>query len=223
MNEEIQLEDFKICIAILWKKKLLIICVTILALLVGLLFTINEQTVNTYVAKTSIYSVGYGSVQETSSLSNALLSYAEIITSNKVCERAASLLVGKIALNATDIQRMIGVNAINNSVIEIRAISTDPETSIYVTNAVAEAFVREVTSITENDTIQILDAADSCTLNVNGAKDLITKRFFFAMIGFAGISAYIIYTELKSNKIRSVVQCIDKDENEILGIVPCMK
>jgi len=223
MNDEIQLEDFKVSIIALWRKKLLIICATILASLVGLLITFNEQAVNTYAAKTSIYNIGYGSAQETNYSSIALITYAKIITSINVCERAASLLEGNLALDAADIQRMIGVNELNDSVIEIYAISTNPEISIAVTNAVAETFVREVTSTTENDAIQILDAADSCTINTDGEKDILTKRLFFAIIGFVGSSAYIICTELLLNKIGSVVQCIDKDENEILGIIPYLK
>lgn len=223
MYDEIQLEDFRLALLALWRKKLLILAITILTGLIGWFFTFNEQVINTYQAKTSVYSVATGSAQELNYLSTALISYADIVKSNKVCERAATLLRGNVSLDASDIQRMIGVNSVNDSVIEISAVSTDPQVSIAVTNAVAEAFVREMTGITENDAIQILDSADSFMINENGTKNILMKRFLFLFAGLAISSAYIAGSELFSNKIRSVAQCFEVDEKEILGIVPFME
>jgi capsular polysaccharide biosynthesis protein len=222
MNDEIQLEDFKLSIIALWKNKFFILCTCILTTLVGLLITFNSQPVNVYESDTSVYSAAYNSEQG-KNLSTALISYAEIVTSKKVCERAASLLKGDAILDASEINNMIHVYAVNDSVIQVIADSTDPEVSIEVANAVAEAFVREITSITENDAIQILDAADSCILRNNGTRNLFIKRGAFALLGLVASSLYIVITQLASNKLRSVIQCIDEDEDEILGIVPYME
>jgi capsular polysaccharide biosynthesis protein len=220
MGNEIQLEDLKLSILALWEKKLLIIAATILSFLLGLLITYDTKPINTYQASTTVYSVAYGKTQESINSSIALISYADIVTSSRVCERAALLINETAKIDASTIQNMIGVYAISDSVIEISAISSNPKISILVVNAVAEAFVREITSITANDAIQILDAAEYCNLNGNGARDLFIKRALFAMVGFVISCAWIVITELTSNRVKSIVQCIDQDEDEILGIIP---
>lgn len=220
MGEEIQLEDFKLSIYALWEKKLLILAMTILTFLLGLLLTYDTKPINTYQASTTVYSVAYGKTKESLNSSIALVSYADIVTSTRVCERAALLINETVEIDAASIQNMIGVYALSDSVIAISAISTNPQLSILVTNAVAEAFVREVTSITANDTIQILDSAEYCTLSGNGHRDLLIKRAFFAVLGFVISCAWIVISELTSNRVKSIVQCIDQDENEILGIIP---
>jgi capsular polysaccharide biosynthesis protein len=153
-------------------------------------------------------------------MATILASFSDIITSNKVCERAASIIGGSADLDAEDIQRMIGVNAINGSVIEIYALSPRPELAISVANAIAEAFIKEVTSSTKNDSVQILDAAVDYSLYSNGSEDILLRRGIFALIGLAGSSIYIVYTELISKKLRTIVQCVEDNEEEILGIIP---
>ncbi|WP_455714728.1 YveK family protein [Anaerosporobacter sp.] len=220
MGDEIQLEDIKLSIFALWEKKLLIIAMTILTFLVGLFLTYDTQPINTYQASTTVYSVAYGKTKESLNSSIALISYADIVTSTRVCERAALLISETVDVDASSIQSMIGVRAVSDSVIEIGAVSTNPQLSILVTNAVAEAFVREITSITSNDTIQILDSAEYGILSGDGHKDLLKKRILFGMIGFVLSCGWIIISELTSNRVKSIVQCIDQDENEILGIIP---
>lgn len=220
MSEEIQFEDLKLSIRALWRKKLLIITLSIFTGLMGVLLTYEKTPQNIYDARTSVYSVAYASSKESDAMTSALDSYSDIITSNKVSERAATLLKDDVTIDSSQIPNMITVNSINDSIIEIVASSPDPQTSISVSNAVAEAFVREITSVTGNDDIQILDAADTCGLSQDGSKELLLERFLFlAAGGFLG-AFYIIATELMSSKIGSVRQCIEEDENEILGLLP---
>lgn len=223
MYDEVQLEDFRLAFLAVWRKKLFVLAVAVFTGLIGWFVTFDEKAINTYQAETSVYSIATGSEQELKYLSTALISYAGLVSSNKVCERAATLVKGNVSLKAADIQRMIGVNSVNDSVIAIHAVSTDPQISIAVTNAVAESFVREMTGITANDAIQILDPADSVTVNRNGVRSIFMKRFLAVFAGAVISSAYIMGGELFSNKIRSVVQCIESDENEILGIIPLME
>lgn len=220
MKDEIQLEDFRLSILALWKKKLLVIAATILTLLIGLLITMGEKVVNTYVAEATIYSAAYGSYQESETGMVAMISYADIVSSKKVCESAAALIGNDINIDSSTIQGMIGVSQSSDAIIKVYAISTDSEIVVKVANAVAEAFVRQVTSITGFDSIQVLDNAQKSYINSNGASDLLTKRLLFAAIGLFASSGWIICSELLSNKIHTIVQCVDKDEDEILGIIP---
>ena len=78
MREEISIEDLKFCIQALWKKKLLVVAATIFTTLIGLILTFDAKIVNSYSAKTTVYSVNVSSTSENSV--PAISSYTDIIT-----------------------------------------------------------------------------------------------------------------------------------------------
>lgn len=218
MNEEISLQDFKLSILALWKKKLLLVAGTIFMTLVGLVLTFHAQIVNTYAAKTTVYSVGVSSSQEGGI--SSINSYADIITSTKVCERAADLVGNNYGLDASDIQQMIGVQSGSDNILSITAYSTQPDLAVSVSNAVAEAFVREATSMAGSDAIRILDAATTAYLTKDGRKNILVSRLAFAVAGFGIMAVLIMCRELLSNQVRTVEQCVDENSPELLGLVP---
>ncbi|MDO5292476.1 MAG: Wzz/FepE/Etk N-terminal domain-containing protein [bacterium] len=220
MNDEIRIEDVRISLLELWKKKWLIISVTVLAGLVGLLFTMNKSVTNTYVATASVYSTSNSSNENGISGNTAILSYTDIATSKKICESAASLLSTKYSIDADTIQSMVSVTQASDTIVNISAVSKDSETAIEVANAMSDAFVREVTTITGLDSIQILDTASIAYLKSDGKKALLETRLLFAAFGFAASAGIIFIKELFSNRVRTIVQCIDESEEEIIGILP---
>lgn len=221
MNEEISLEDVRLSIIELWRKKLFVVAATIFTTLIGLVLTFNAEVVNTYSASTTVYSVAVSSGQD--SAASAVTSYADIITSKKVCERAAALVGTSSGIDATNIQQMIGVQSKNDSVISIWAYSTDPDLAVDVSNAVAEAFVREATSMAGNDSIRILDAATTAAITNDGMKNVNSERMMFALIGFVASAGLIVGKELLANEVRTIGQCVGEDEDEILGMIPKVK
>lgn len=219
MNNEIQLEDFRLVILALWKKKILIILITFIGVFAGLLVTSDTSDSQYYGASASVYAATYGSYQMTLTEVRTMVNYSDVVTSRKVCEYAASLLK-ETSITADEIQNSIQISYSDNSyVMKISAINQNPEFVIKIVNAVAEAFVTEISNITGNDSIQILDEANSCyTYQSNSVNKI---RAFFAGSAFAFICGVIALKELFSNRVRSIVQCTE-DEDEILGIIPYM-
>lgn len=219
MNNEIDIVDFKLSILSLWKRKAFILVVTLLTTLIGLLYTYNQVPINTYSARATVYSAVYGSYQESITGSTAIVTYADIVTSNKVCERAASIL-SDATITSMDISDMISASVNNDSAIMgIYAYSSNPELSIKVVNAVAEAFVIEIQRITGSDAIQVLDSANTYYLYSSGTKDLFMKRALFVAIGFVLSCGIVMLRELFSGKVKSIEQC--KGENDtIIGVIP---
>ena len=220
LSNTIRFEDIKLSILALWRKKWLIVATTLFTSLVGLFLTAKTVAINTYVAEASVYSAAYGSIQESNSGAAAMITYSDIVSSRKVCERAASLLSGEYTVEASDIQKMISANQESSTIMGIYAYSTSPEVAVKVANAVAESFVHEITSITGSDSVQLLDTANQVGMASNGSRDLLKKRLIFVMLGLLASSGWIALTELFSNRIKTVEQCIDQDEREVLGIIP---
>lgn len=219
MKDEIQLEDFRLVLLALWKQKIRIILVTLIGLFAGLLFTINKTGSQVYGATASVYCATYGSEQLSFTEVSKIVNYSDVVSSKKVCEYAASL-IAETSISADEIQRIITMNFSDNSyVMKIHATHYNPEIAIKVVNAVAEAFVSEVSNITGNDMIQILDEANSYYAYEDGESNKI--RLLFTLGALILACGVITFKELLSNKVRSIAQCID-DEDEILGIIPHM-
>lgn len=220
MNDEIRFEDFKLAFISIWKKKFLIILISLITFLVGIIFTITADSTNTYSAMSSVYGAIYGSYEESSDATSAMLSYADVLTTKKVCERAESIL-GNANITANDIQSMISSQYSSDSIIlKIWANADDPETAINVANAVGEAFVIEMKNILGSDAVQMLDYADKYYIAKNGVKSLWMLRIVFGLVGLAGSCIVLFAMELFSDKLKSVEQCVFDEEDVVLAILP---
>ena len=220
MNDEIRFLDFKLAFISLWNKKIYIIVSSLIAFLIGILLTLTVSTENIYSAMSSVYGAIYGSYEESSDATSAMLSYADVLTTKKVCKRAESFL-GNTDITADDIQRMIRSEYSSDSIIlKIWTSADNPETAINVANAVGESFVIEMQTILGSDAVQMLDSADRYYIQKDGFKELWKLRILFAIIGFVVSSAVIFIMELFSNKIKTVEQCIFDEDDIILAILP---
>lgn len=222
MADIIDIEDFRLAIAALWKRKILIVLVTLIGFFSCYLITVNVTDSQVYCATASVFCATYGSYQLSATDVRTMVNYSDFISSRKVCEYASSLL-NDTAVTADQIQKMIMLSLSDNSyVMRISAASESPKLAMNVANAVAEAFVTEVSNITGNDSIQILDEADRYI--VSKENDILKKQLLFTGAAFFMVCAIIVLKELFSNKVRSLPQCLKfVMEDEILGIIPCFK
>lgn len=219
MNEEIGLEDFRLSLIELWKKKFLIIAAALLCFLIGLLVTFNMNVPSTYVARATVYSAFYGSYEESVDAAVAMVNYSEVLTSNKVCERAASI-IGDANITATDIKSMIsGGTSTSSIVMGINAISDNPQVAMVVANAVAESFVIEIRTVTGSEAIQVLDEAKTAMIANNGSNTVWKIRILAFIVGGGLSTVFIFFKELFSDKIKSMKQVENYEEN-VLGIIP---
>jgi capsular polysaccharide biosynthesis protein len=104
----------------------------------------------------------------------------------------------------------------------ISVTNTDYDLAIEIANAVAEAFVIEMRSITGSDAIQVLDQASVARLKEDGVHELWKLRALFFIAGMALACAYFFVKEFFSDKIRSLRQ-VEIYEDKILGIIPLLE
>jgi len=220
---EITLEDFILVFVALFRNKLLILFVTAAGFFAGEFYTTLQSTVYVWEAVSSVvvtYSINSG---QTNSVS-LMINYADVAVSNRVCEYASVLLANDYIgtpPTAQQIQGMVSTGMTSNSVVmKIRARNSNGYNAIYVANAVAESFVSQVSTISGNQSIQVLDVA-STAASVS-TTDNSRIRIYSAAAAFIAICGMIALWELFSNKVRSINQCVE-DEREILTIIPYVK
>ena len=222
--------DFGRCFKALLNKIKLIIATTIAFGVIGVLVAVFYlDAENVYDAKASVYSIAYGSYSESAEGINTIQTYSEIVKSLKVAERAA-LLLGDDELDKFTIYDMIeeekpqtsadGYSQEESSIINIHAYSTKKEDAIRVANAVANAYVMEVTSVTMTDSVQVLDEAYTCAIEYNALKQQIIYIIIFLLIGLVFSCCVVICCEIFSTKILSLKQGSLYGELEIIGVIP---
>ena len=220
VNEDIRFEDFKISFFTVLKKRHICFTVGAAVFLIGILLTWNASISDYYGASSTVYSSVYNTTDQSDSAAAAMIAYADIVKSEKVCERAASL-IGDANLTGGDIQDMLSISASSSSVMmTITANSSDPDVAVEVANAVAKSFVIEMKTITQTDVIQQLDNATEPYLASNGLRNLWEQRIVFFLLGSIGMAAFYFLKELFSDKIRLAEQCAFDDEDVLLGIIP---
>lgn len=222
--------DFSRCLKALWIHISWIIASVVSFFIIGILVAVFYlDTENVYDAKSSVYSITYGSYADSANGIQAIKTYSDIVKSLRVAERAA-LLLGDDSLDKFTIYEMIEVeepepNSLgyvtdDSSIIQIHASATDKEDAIRVANAVANAYVMEVTSITNSDSVQVLDEAYTCEITYNALKQQLIYIGLFTAIGLILGCAIIVLCEIFSIKITSLQQGSLYNQLDIIGVIP---
>lgn len=195
--------------------------VALVAAVAGILmFVVQYNPIQKYGAETAVYSSAYGSYAQTAEGVKAVQLYSEIVNSNKIAERTASIL-GDNSLDAETIRGMIYTSIKEDSpVLKIGAIGTDPNKTVAVANAAAEAFIIEAQNITGGESIQILDKATEPYI----IRENIKKKCIIAvLVGAFIVCGIIALAEIFSDRIYHVEDAGLDGELEILGIIPIQK
>lgn len=217
MDTVITIDIFRIIKAILKKWYFVVLVATCAALI---MFAYKYDTVTKYYANATVYSSAYGSYAATAEGVKAMQLYAELVTSNKIAERAVSIL-GDNSLDVDKVRSMVYANAPEDStILLIGANGTDPYKTIAVANAAAEAFIIEAQNITGGQGVQILDKADTAKVIPNPIKRNCVIAFLAGAFFVCGL---IALGEIFSNRIYHVEDASLDGEIEILGIIPTQK
>ena len=182
----------------------------------GIMFNWRSTKKQQYYAAVSLYSAAYGSVSESTQVAKVMQSYASIITSKKIAERAASIL-GDNTINGSYIRSVTGVRYSEDSpILYISATDTNPERAISIANAVAEAFIIEVQSLTGSEGVKILDQATNAAALSLG----ILKYTVLGMVGgVIAVALLITVFVILSDRVYRVDDAELGGKLEVLGII----
>lgn len=223
MRDEIRMEDVKLSLIILWKKRMIVVAITLLFFAAGMIYTMTKSYQTVYVADASIYSATTGSYQQSLTGISAMMDYVDIVTSNKVCERAIALM-GDSDITVELLQRMVIARFSEDSyILHVYAYSADSELAIKVANYLAEAFVIEMRSITGSEAVQLLDAASQVSVSQSALKQKLKVYLVVVGAGFLLTCMWIFFQELFSGRIQSINQCMYDEDDRVLGVLPINK
>lgn len=202
-------------------RKWWIIVITMTLLLIVAIFLTSSPKSDNYIAVSTVYSVAYGSYQESVEGAAVIQTYSEIITSSKVVERAA-LLLGDENITGEVIKNSISISfrGDTSSILAIQAFYNKPDVAVGIVNAVADAFVIEVRNITGGNNVQVLDKSTGAGLYYSGEEQQRKTMIFAVLAGFVFACAGIVCHTIFTNKIGSIKECTLDGELELIGVIP---
>ena len=156
-----------------------------------------------------------------------MIAYADIVKSYKVAERA-SLLLGDKNLDAETIYNMISAEYENTnytytSIIDIYAKSSDRQTAVKVANAVTEAFVLEIASLTGKEDVKQLDKAYDAEQTYNATIAKFKTIGLCGLLGFVLSCAFVFIREVFSLKMYSPKDASLYGTLDVFGVIPKFK
>ena len=189
--------DLKELFIVFWNKRILIILITLIAMLVGVIYS-YFFIVPEYKASTTLVLAQSSSTLEQNAdgtitqadvaLNSKLVStYSEIIKSKSVLGQVVSEL-GNKSLSESSLKRNITVQAVKDTeVIQIAVKNRDANLAAQIANKIAEVFSEKVVEIYNISNVYILDRAEpnSNPSNINHIKDIVIFGFIGIVISVA--------------------------------------
>ena len=152
--------------------------------------------------------------------------YAELVKTANVAQRAAALLDNTVT--TSQIIEIIKANYSENlysgiPVIEIGAITRDPEATIAIVDAVTEAFIVELQGLLQNETVRRL--GNSCNVvqlyNATATRLLVTGAT--ALLFVVLLAGIIVLREILALRLCTVKDGLLGGQLKLLGVIPRYK
>ena len=230
-GERIIYIDFRQCVRAVFKKWTVLLAMAGVGMLLAIAasFLLAKQE-DVYRATTSVYCAGDKSYNEAAQSVQLLNIYADIIQSSRVAERANRIL-GNAYPDAEVILDMINVdygedstpltsNTSKSIVIKLVSESVNEQEAVDVANAMAEAFVREMSTILSDSNIQLLDEARTATKVYEAEKQNLIYIIIGAIIGMFLAVAWIVTIEIFSVNLNTVSDGTLFGKLDIIGVIP---
>lgn len=204
-NEEI---DLKKCFELLWKGKSLILLITLIAILMGFIYTMYILKPK-YTAYTKLIMVQTSSNRDSSqgvtstdvTLNDKLIpTYQTLATTNSVVRE----VIGNLNLDVKEdeLKKEISVTTEKSTqVIKISVTDDDPEMATNIANELSNVFSKKVSEIYKIDNINIVDKAEipNEPSNINHNRDIL----LFGLVGFVISVIGVLLKNLFDNTVSS--------------------
>lgn len=182
---------------VLWRKKWLILLITILGISLG--YGISTQMKPKYEATTEIL-IETDKSDNLLYTQNMMETYREVLTSSALIKKVNAQ--GDFDLTANDYNEKVEISMINTSqLITITAKSKDEQEPVKLVNEIAEVFKKELTNYSKINTALVLNPATQSISNQNGLFNQLLYSLIGGIVGLLVAICYCLLREIYSTKI----------------------
>ncbi len=222
--------DLKQLVNIFWNKRLQIICIIIIFLLIGTIYSFMFVTpkYKSYTSLVLAKSDGIsGNVEESTitqtdiTLNQKLVStYSELIKSKNVLREVIKNL--NINEDEERLKSNITVSAVKDTeLIQITVTNYYPDRARDIANEIAKVFTKKVGEIYHINNVYIVDEAESSYVpyNINHIKDIL----IFMVIGLVISIVYVLVVNLLDTTIKTAEDVEKEIDVTVLASIPVLK
>lgn len=224
------LENIKTAFRRLWKFKLVVVLMTLVGFLASLIYISIVGISVRYYSSATIYSMVYGSYEDSTDGVKVMNTYAPLLGSTNVCERAAVSLQD-YGITGSTLKSMVnggqiylsGASTDSKSYgykLTLVAMSNTPEYVQDISNAMSKAFADEINDLLGSKTLQVVDSAEGVSSSKSMSVPLCIA--LFGMVAFILTCVVIFIKEFLSSRVYSVAQC-ESQKELVLGMIPYHK
>ena len=223
--------DFRRCGIGLWKSRYFVLLIAVLGAVLGVLaavFAIPKDS--EYTATANVYCISYGSYAESVSGTDVMRTYSGIIKSRRVAEHAAALIADP-NITAEDVYEQISVDSLylqgmtyvyenDTPIISMHAVDENEYYAVSVVNAVADAFVQEVNSLSDTEAVRVLDYAINGQLTYNAMQTCFIVVLLGAIVGCILGCIIVLGKVVFTDRVMSVDDAGLYGQMKVIGIIP---
>lgn len=222
--------DLKQLVNIFWNKKIQIICVVIIFMIIGTIYSFIFITpkYKSYTSLVLAKSDGIsGTVEESTitqtdvSLNQKLVStYSELVKSKNVLREVIKNL--NINEDEERLKENITVSAVKNTeLIQITVTNYYPDRARDIANEIAKVFTKKVGEIYHINNVYIVDEAESSYVpyNIDHIKDIL----IFMIIGFIVAIVYVLVANLLDTTVKTADDVEKEVDVTVLASIPVLK
>lgn len=149
--------------------------------------------------------------------------YAEVVKTANVAKRAAAMLDNRYPVS--EIINLIQTNYSENvisgvPIMEIGAVCRNPEETVAIVDAVTEAFIVELQTLTQNETVRRLGDSSHVELLYNASRTRLLVTLGTGL-GFALLLAVaIVFREILALRLTTVKDGLLHGELKLIGVIP---
>lgn len=152
--------------------------------------------------------------------------YAEVVKTANVAKRAAAML--NDTYSVSQIINLIQANYSENvvsgvPVIEIGTLCQDPEETVAIVDAVTEAFIVELQTLTENETVRRLGESSHVELLYNASRTRLLVTLGTALAFAVLLAAIIVLREILALRLTTVKDGLLNGQLKLIGVIPRYK
>lgn len=219
------------CFRTLGRKWNFLIIMAVLFGIVGFILTLDKKQ-DMYTATSSVYAMSGDSYNDSKLGVSAMNEYSDIVTSMKVCERAA-LLMGNADVNGETVMKATRVStgektssAASNqtsTILKITCEYSDPVVAMEMAQAVSDAFTIEMENILGSDAVKPLDKPYNYKVSFDATQNQWTIRIMMFALGAVVAAVIVVLGEIFNSNACTIRECTLHDELPIIGVIPNYK
>ena len=212
--------DFRRCCRAVFSKTLALLLALIFGLFAGYGISLAFfEPENEYMVYSEVSCVAATDI-------SAIPFYAELVKTANVAQRASQLLEGNYSVN--EIIRLIQTNYSENlfsgiPIIEIGALSNNPEETVAVVDAVTEALVVELQGLMQDEAVRRLGDASNVELLYNARRTHMLVTLGAALAFMLLLVAIIVMKEILALHLATVKDGLLGGQLRLMGVIPRYK